>query len=327
MGNPIVPAPDVGEPTDFTDAELAAMIGQVVPTTSTILGYTDNSTHSLNALVELVYVRIGNEVMAQSLAKLEGALSATHRSLDALSNLQGLQNMLSVTSRSTIPFDFTRETQHITYTVNFTFPVPPFPTTTLLTHIDVTDAESYQKAYSILGSAYFRPIDPFFSVMIPGRLSGVSLNVTSSAQMTLTQLSAFNFFRSKMLSSKAIISGLISALTPLTPLLPDGSEDPTTLLAKLKIVYGHLPQNSFSSMRAWVLDGYTSHGSTGSVLQGAFQQEITNAIVAGESLNSSQNASVRNYMFIFEQYYQSATSIIASLNQLMSNIARKLSGG
>lgn len=341
MSTPIVPAPDTGQPTQLTDAEVAALTGSLTAT-SGILGYTDNSVHSLNAMVELVYVRIGNEVMAQALSKLEGALSATQRSLDALQSLQGLQNMIGITSKSAIPFTFTAANQTITLTTLLpaltttlvgTLTVPVGTTLTLTTNKVVSNANSYMSAYNIVASAYYKPIDPYFSVSFPGALSAVNINVTNSSQMNAAQLSAYNWFKNQLISSKAMLSGLISALTPLTPSLPGGGIDPTTLLAKIKIVYGHLPvgsppsNTSFSSVRAWILDGYAAHNSGATAKQGLLQQEITNAIVAGESLNSSQNASVRRYMFIFEQYYQSATSIISALNQLMSGIARKVSGG
>ncbi len=322
--DPIPNAPNTGTPTVLTDAEVAALTGHITPT-SGILGYTDNSTHSVNALVELVYVRIGNEIMGQALSKLEGALSATQQSLDALSGLQGLQNMIDIKGREAFPFDFNADTGDATFPV--TIPAGLF-TTTIISHLHFSDATSYMSAYNLVASAYYRPIDPYFSVTMPGQTTAVAINVSNSAQMSALQVAAYSYYKGQLVSSRAIISGLISALTPLTPNLKNGDLDPTTLLAKLKIVRSHMPNtNSFSSVRSWILDGYTSHNSTATAKQGTFQQEITTAIVAGESLNSSQNAAVRRYMFIFEQYYQSATSIISSLNQLMSNIARKVSGG
>lgn len=360
MGIPIVPAPNTGPSTHLSEADVAAMTGYVTAT-SGILGYTDNSVHSLNALVELVYVRIGNELMGQSLSRLEGALSATKQSLDALTTLQGLQNMIDVQSRSAIPFTFSAANQTITYTAPITTTATGLVPTTVLTSVTsilgltttsvsingtittvigtatttkaVSDAGSYMSAYNIVASAYYKPIDPFFSVSFPGNSTAVSITATNASQLTPLQLSAYNWYKNQLISSKAILSGLIAQLTPLTPPLPNGGVDPTTLLAKLKIVYGHLPvgnppsNTTFSSVRAWILDGYAAHNSGATAKQGLFQQEITTAIVSGESLNSSQNAAVRRYMFIFEQYYQSATSIISSLNQLMNNIARKVSGG
>lgn len=369
MGSPIVPNPDTGPPTQLTSAQVAALTGSI-SASSSILGYTDNSVHSINALVELVYVRIGNEVMAQSLSKLEGAISATKQALDALSTVQGLQNMISVKSKSAIPFTFSAANQTVTYTkvsilgttssltfipagvtttTILTFPfsetvgTPALVTDTILTLTATTvativvnnNASNYMSAYNLVASAYYKPIDPFFSISVPPANatdpvpSAVAITATTSAQLTGAQLTAFNWYKGQLLSSRGILSGLISALGPLTPTLPNGNQDPTTLLAKLKIVYQNMPSTntSFSGFKNWVLDGYATHNSTSVANQGLIQQQITNAIVAGESLNSSQNASVRRYMFIFEQYYQSATSIISALNQSMLNIARKVSGG
>lgn len=316
MGVPIVPAPDTGKPTVITNADIAAIVGSV-KASSSILGVTNSASYSLNSLVELVYVRTGNEVMGQALAKLEGALSATQSTLSALSTLQGLQNNISVNSQSTIPFVYSKGTQTVTYKTTTTGGVSTTKS------IVVNSADSYMSAYNLVASAYYRPIDPFFSITMPGS-PAIAINVTSSAQMDAAQLSAYNFFKGQLFNTKTIISGLISALTPLTPNLANGQADPTTLLAKLKIVFADLPTSSFSSVRAWVLDGYTSHNSTATANQGIFQQDITNAIVAGESLNNTQSASVRQYMFIFEQYYQSATSIISQLNQIMNDVARKV---
>lgn len=358
MGSPIVPNPEIGNPTQLTPEQIAALTGYLTASSS-ILGYTDNSVHSINALVELVYVRIGNEIMAQSLSKLEGAISATKQALEALSVIQGLQNMISVKSKSAIPFTFSAANQTVTFTravttgtltnvattigttvgttpmTTNTITTLPLTATSLASLVVNNNAGSYMSGYYVVASAYYKPIDPFFSVSMPPPTAGavapsaVALNVTTSAQMNASQAAAYAWYKGQLGSSRGILSGLISALGPLTPPLPNGSQDPTTLLAKLKIVYSHIPSagTSFSGFKNWILDGYATHGSTSVANQGLLQQEITNAIVAGESLNSSQNASVRRYMFIFEQYYQSATSIISALNQSMLNIARKVSGG
>lgn len=320
MSIPIVPAPDTGPATNLTNQDIANIVGTVTTNTDSILGVANPSDHSLNALVELVYVRVGNEVMAQALSKLEGALNATKSTLDALSTVQGLQNQISIKGRSGIPFTFNTTYQVITYTskVGTGTQVSVYSKT-------LNDTDSYMSGYLIVASSYYKPIDPYFSVSIPGQISAIDITASTAGTMTARMQSGYNYFRSSILSSKRVISGLIAQLSAITPRV-NGQEDPTSLLAKLRTVYGHLPQDNFASMRAWILDGYTAHNSSDVTKQGAFQQEITNAIVAGESLNSSQNASVRRYMFIFEQYYQSASSIISQLNQIMSNIARKVSG-
>jgi hypothetical protein len=284
---------------------------------SFIVSSTLQDEHNLTSLVELVYVRVGNEVMAQALAKLETALDATKRSLIALTDLQGLHNQIAVGSKSAIPFDFKDSTQTITY--NSTRVV--FGNTVTFTTTRKIDSEdSYVSGYSQVASAYYTPIVPYFAVTIPGATSAVKITAKTSSQLTTAMRNAFIYFKDQLFQSKATISGLIAQLTPITP-----ANDPTTLLAKLKTVYAEFPVgSSYLSVRAWVLDGYTVTGSSAVIKAGIIQQHITNAITAGESLNSSQNAAVRRYMFVFEQYYQSAAAIISSLNQIMQSMARKI---
>ncbi|MGZ4849901.1 MAG: hypothetical protein ACXV2C_00815 [Candidatus Bathyarchaeia archaeon] len=286
---------------------------------SFIVSSTLQDEHNLTSLVELVYVRVGNEVMAQALSKLETALDATKQSLSALTDLQGLHNQIAVGSKSAIPFDFKASTQTITY--NSTFLVGTKTITFTTTRL-INSEDSYVSGYNQVASAYYTPIVPYFAVSIPGATSAVQITAKTSSQLTPAMLSAFNYFKTQLFQSKANISGLIAQLTPITP-----ANDPTTLLAKLKTVYSEFPTgSSYLSVRAWALDGYTIVGSSAVIKAGTIQQHITNAITAGESLNSSQNAAVRRYMFVFEQYYQSAAAIISSLNQMMQSMARKISG-
>lgn len=337
MPEPIVPAPNTDPATVITSAMISAMVGKVV-SSSSILGVENISTHSLNALVELVYVRIGNEIMAQSLSKLEQALSATKSSLSALSNLQGLANQIDVSGRSAIPFTFTASSQVITYTsVVGTYMVGTDVASNVQTFSkSLTDIQSYQSGYYIIASSYYKPIDPYFSITYTPTGSNMPTTVAITAssftalQSNPTQLSAYNYFEGQMQSTKHNLSGLIATLSALTPRLPNGSEDPNSLLAKLRVVYQHIPSGNsqeaiFKSTKAWVLDGYNVHNSSNSSKQGIYQQEITNAITAGESLNSTQNASVRKYLFIFEQYYQSANAILSQTKDAIVNIARKIS--
>jgi hypothetical protein len=278
---------------------------------SFIVSSTLADEHNLTNLVELVYVRVGNEVMAQALNKLDTALSATQKSLIALTDLQGLHNQIAVGAKSAIPFTFTASTQTVTYLSG-----------NIATFKVINSQDSYISGYTKVGSTYYRPIEPYFSVTVPGGGAPVKITASTAAGLTPVMSAAVDYFTVQLNQSKAVISGLIAKLTPITP-----SGDPTTLLAKLKTVYSEFPStNSYADVRKWILDGYTVQGSSAVINAGLIQQHITNAITAGQSLNSSQNAAVRRYMFVFEQYYQSAAAVISSLNSLMQDMARKING-
>jgi hypothetical protein len=55
---------------------------------------------------------------------------------------------------------------------------------------------------------------------------------------------------------------------------------------------------------------------------GSIQDNITFAITAAQSLNDSQKEQVRRYMYVFEEYYKSASSLLAAISQLIQKIAQ-----
>lgn len=71
---------------------------------------------------------------------------------------------------------------------------------------------------------------------------------------------------------------------------------------------------------AWVLDGRTTATETG-VVQG----HIAGVITAAESLNDTQKENVRNYMFIFEEFYKSASNVLSQISQIITKIAQNIS--
>lgn len=55
---------------------------------------------------------------------------------------------------------------------------------------------------------------------------------------------------------------------------------------------------------------------------GEFQQNITLAMTAAQGLNNSQTEQVRGFLFTFEEYYKSASSVLTSLTQLIQKYAQ-----
>lgn len=66
----------------------------------------DMAQHTEQALVELIYVGTGNQMLGSALANLESALNTTQSVLNILQNLQNLHNQISVKSKSAFSFDY-----------------------------------------------------------------------------------------------------------------------------------------------------------------------------------------------------------------------------
>lgn len=128
----------------------------------------------------------------------------------------------------------------------------------------------------------------------------------------------------------------IAALVPITPKLAGGAEDPNSLLGKLRKVLADLKSafvsngqditsstgliSAYSGFVKWMIDNYNNVNLKG----GQYQQNITFAITAGQSLNDTQKESVRNYLFLFEEYYKSASAILQKITQIIERMAQGL---
>lgn len=168
---------------------------------------------------------------------------------------------------------------------------------------DTSFSEEYQKQ----ASAYFgTPIDPFFPL---------SANDPE-----------FDDFQAQLLSAKNQVKLLISALAQITPTGSGGAVDPNSLLGRLQTVYNDLQDiDTYSGVANWVLDNYNVHSSGSSSQAGNIQMNLNLAITAGQNLNDTQTASVRNYLFIFEEYYKSASGILTKLSQLIEKMGQNIS--
>ena len=72
--------------------------------------------------------------------------------------------------------------------------------------------------------------------------------------------------------------------------------------------------NGITEIKAWVQD-YSSAN------QGSYQTHLNNAIVASQALNDAKREDLRRVMFVFEEFYKSATSMLSRLTQLIERMA------
>lgn len=168
-------------------------------------------------------------------------------------------------------------------------------------------ATGSQGAYNTQASAFFnKPITPTF-------------NLTDGTP------SAADFVNN-LVAAKNQLASEISNLSAITPPLAGGGVDPNSLLAKLKGVLADLntagvSSGNFAAAQSWTLDGYTSTAGGG----GQIQQNLTNAVTAGQSLNDTQTQSVRQYLYLFEEYYKSASAVLTKISQLIEKIGQNIS--
>jgi len=349
--------------------------------------------HSLQALVELIYVRQGNQVIGDALDKLESALTTTKSALDNLSELQTLHNQISVNSRGNFASAGLLVAGYVDTDGVNNFPIylnggmaldrdGGVPVGDILARYtaQVQNAISSFFGPAIVPSAFANMLNIVLynettSVALAARKASITLQMKSAGYSTvifqdrpfpfstypgdLVVASGYlverrfiavgvksNFFgmQKKMVGLLAALSGQLSTLSAQTPASVRNNfiSRQTSPLGKLSVVYTDLINtlklqngsrltsttaffSALPAMSKWVTDNYGLFASASATGAGKYQQNITNAITAFESLNDSQKEDVRNYLFVFEEFYKSASAILTSMSQIIQKLAANIS--
>jgi len=189
------------------------------------------------------------------------------------------------------------------------------------------DPTKLQKLVEYTNGAVHSPNDP------PGNARGYLMPVSALESLKMQMIG----LRSTLATQIAFLSR--PSVTPLST-----QNDPTkrslSLLGQLSTVYTDLVTNltvngvpvtsgtslnqAATGIRNWIMDNYQSFTTAGGTNAGKIQQNLTTAITSAESTNDVQKERVRNYLFVFEEYYKSASSILTSLNQMISKMAQNI---
>jgi len=78
-------------------------------------------------------------------------------------------------------------------------------------------------------------------------------------------------------------------------------------------------QNLNHSVALWVLDLFDVGDS---IDTGNIQRRLTEGITSAESLNDRQKEDLRRFMFVFEEYYKSASAVLQSITRMIERMAQ-----
>lgn len=284
-----------------------SILSGTIGDTLRVAANTAPGNRSVQSLVELEYVGTANDVISAQLSSLENALGTTNGVLNTLAAVQDFHNKISVSVKKSFVFDYTTPTD---------------------------DSDNY-KSFKVQASAYFgQPIIPaiFSSWVRASFTNGVNPGGTIVAipvnVLTFQGAAAINSLVNLKASVLAQITALSNILTP-TQRNATGS-----LYSNLKAVYNDL--STVTSVSAgtdvnantfkWFLDNYDVTEGSDLTDQGQIQANLTKAITAAESLNDTQKEDVRNFLFVFEEYYKSASAILQKITQIIEKIAQGIKG-
>lgn len=268
---------------------------------------------SIQSLLELVYVKAGSDLIGDKLGSLDSALNLTNGILTTLGNIQSLHNQITVYDRGSIPFDYNSQ------------PVG---------NSGSGSGGDYSGQYGQAASTHFgAPIIPTVpSTLVIYDASRHPIGLTAEG------LSAFN----KLFLLKQSILLQISKVSAQSS--PAELADPQSLYSKLKQINADFnslfaristdpnqpipatqsftAQQKASALVRWIMDNYDARTGTNATLGGNGQQNITLAITSAQSLNDTQKEEVRRFLFVFEEYYKSASAMLQRISQIVEKMAQ-----
>lgn len=273
---------------------------------------------SIQSIIELDYVATGNRLVNDQLSSLEQALTVTQNVLDSLANLQNIRNSLVIPPS-------------LLYKPPKTLlPIPGDPTAVA----ESTLMRFYRSGFfvpglvSILGAsiAFTRPIFPVVASQI----------VDPTTQlMTAFGVTKFDDLIAIQKSLLAFVPVLESITNPTT------ADNTNSLLGRIKAVLHDfstlfesggaqaislttLVQRS-SALQRFLLDGNDPKFAVTGITANQGQNNLTFAVTSAQGLNDQQKQLVQQYLYIFQQFYQSASAVLQAINQLITKMAQGIS--
>lgn len=272
-----------------------SITSSVISTTLSAALDNINTNRSLQAMIELEYVKTANDLVETKLGDLQDQLATTNGVLNVLASAQDLHNKITVTSRK----------DTFNYTASHNSP------------------KTYLNDYLKYASVFFGgPVTVKMGFSLGGYVGTVFVPNPSTQAMI-----------SQLIALRASLTTQVNKLDQI--LTPEQKQATGNLYTTLKNVLDDINAKFQSGGAAiqvtntleaqgglvrWLLDQYNDPTQSSSA--GAIQTNITKAITAAQSLNQTQSENVKNYLFVFEQYYQSASTILQAISQLITKMAQ-----
>jgi hypothetical protein len=128
-------------------------------------------------------------------------------------------------------------------------------------------------------------------------------NINSLGEVT--DPNVFNYAKDTLINN---ITSLVTAL------LNTGTTSGSGLVTALNQIKTDL--TAATSLEAWVED-FQPNATT----NGNNQQNLNNAVTAAQSFNQTQQSQLQQAMFVFQQFYQSASGLLSSIDRVLKDIA------
>jgi hypothetical protein len=334
---PISPGPTVFPVQMVDPGNPSVLIWELTP-----VGASTVNSHTLQNLIEVSYIRTANEVLYQGFNNLDNAITTSTNTLNTLQQIQTLHNAVYTRSLSAFPFhydsaygsrdDYMKEYNRLASAYYGQPIIPDFIFKSAGAQgMDGTGRllySSFSKFSSDMKVARMQLSDNVH--MLSGQLSPADLanpnSLYATAKKVLDEMppltgpsSGPNYVDTKLwiLDGYSISSGQDLAQT--TPQLVSGT---TGRITPGGTVINPLNESGVlvNPLGSGYLGSQASRNNA--AIAGNIQQSITFAITAAQSLNDTQKEKVRQFLFVFEEYYKSAATILATITRIIEKMAQ-----
>lgn len=261
---------------------------------------------SIQQVLMVDYVSRGNEILFNEMQLLKTAVDLNQQALSYLNSLQDLMNQKD-------PQKFIMQLQNLNgVNINTSNPQSQF---------DKFEKATYDQSLQTLSrlgaespttyAAYFLSLNPTTSTpaaatatdpLAKAAFTSLSAATNQIAAYSVNTITANLTYLINQLGAQggSVAGGLIQSLNSVkadfTGLTTGPGADPST------------------AIKRWIQD-------TQSADAGGFQRNLSNAIVASQSFNDTERENLREVMFVFEEFYKSATGLLSRLTQLLEKMA------
>lgn len=273
-----------------------------------IMNSTSNAVQnakSLQSVVQLEYVKQGNEIISSQLENLQEAVKINQSVITTLTNLQDLHNKLGVSASNTTGIVGKSITSQLTSLIGGN------PN-------NLPDANgNWRKSYTGYTSKLFG--DPIVPV--------VDIDPNTNGVQPLGNNSASNDIRNQFVQIKNEISQEISKLKAAGQKEGDGG-----LIDKLNAILNDMNRTPTAAevtaaggseldaqITYWIVDG---QGNSKNTDTGNIQRRLSDGFNAANTVNDTNKEDLRRYMFLFEEFYKSASTILQALNTVATTFAK-----
>lgn len=339
-----------------------SLLTSAIQEAMTVAMRSTSTNRSIQAMIEMEYVAAGNDLVENKLTELETALSTTKDLLDLLADIQNARNNVITVQRSQSPLPFivdntgsgdTSEEQNQDYADDFqrlnsaffTAPQFPVPNSTLMGY---SARYIYSVAVPKLSTLITGLTVPAFPPALSYKLFSAALTIKYEKFLVPNSItSAGEALFAKLLSYKARLSAL---LPQISAVLGSAAAQENSLYNRSLEVLNNLktlfvggtsgtpiqaedltgPSQDVERAKAlfrWLTDSNSIADSlkVGSLQPGDAQTALSAAITSGEGLNDTQKEAVRNFLFVFEEFYKSASAALQRISQMIEKMAGNIS--